>query len=61
MVDASQIKGQEVKNLKIMINDILKIEDPSQYKLHLAGRNESWVNPLDEYVKSPSLTVALVE
>jgi len=39
--------------MKIMINDLFKIEDPSQYKLHLAGRNEDWINPLDEYVASP--------
>ena len=40
--------------MKILINDILKIKDPSQYKLHLACRNEDWVNPLDEYVASHS-------
>ena len=40
--------------MKIMITDILKIEDPGQYKLHLAGRNEDWENPLDEYAVNPS-------
>ena len=34
----------------IKIKDILKINDPTQYKLHLACRNEDWVSPLDEYV-----------
>jgi hypothetical protein len=34
----------------IKLKDILKIKDPSQYKLHLACRNEDWVSPLDEYV-----------
>lgn len=34
----------------IKIKDILKIDDPTQYKLHLACRNEDWVSPLDEYV-----------
>lgn len=39
--------------MRIMITDLLKIEDPSLYKLHLACRNEDWVNPLDEYVAGP--------
>jgi len=34
----------------IKIKDILKIDNPAQYKLHLACRNEDWVSPLDEYV-----------
>lgn len=34
----------------IKIKDILKTDDPAQYKLHLACRNEDWVRPLDEYV-----------
>jgi len=29
----------------IKIKDILKIDDPTQYKLHLACRNEDWVSP----------------
>src|SRR6516164_4004085 len=36
--------------MTILLNDVLRISDPTQYKLHLAGRNEDWVNPLDEYV-----------
>lgn len=38
----------------IKLTDIIAINDPSQYKLHLAGRNEDWVSPLDEYVADPS-------
>ena len=34
----------------IKLKDIIKIEDPIQYKLHLACRNGDWVSPLDEYV-----------
>jgi len=34
----------------IRASDIIKIDDPKKYKLHLACRNEDWVNPLDEYV-----------
>lgn len=34
----------------IHLSDIIHIDEPSQYKLHLACRNEDWVNPLDEYV-----------
>ena len=36
--------------MTIMLRDILAIPDQTQYKLHLACRNEDWVNPLDEYV-----------
>ncbi len=35
---------------KIKINDLLRIEDPRQYKLHLACGNEDGLNPLDVYV-----------
>ena len=35
---------------KIMLNDLLRIENPTQFKLHLACRNEAGVNPLDGYV-----------
>lgn len=38
------------KLARIMINDILRISDSSQYKLHLACRNEDALNPLDVYV-----------
>lgn len=38
--------------MKIMISDILRIEEPTQYKLHLACRNEQYENPLDIYVAS---------
>ncbi|HJX11411.1 MAG TPA: GIY-YIG nuclease family protein [Candidatus Binatia bacterium] len=34
----------------IQLSDIIHIDEPGQYKLHLACRNEDWVNPLDEYV-----------
>jgi hypothetical protein len=34
----------------IQLSDIIRIDEPSKYKLHLACRNEDWVNPLDEYV-----------
>ena len=34
----------------IQLSDIIHVDDPSQYKLHLACRNEDWVSPLDEYV-----------
>ena len=40
--------------MKILITDILRIDDASQYKLHLACRNNEWINPLDEYVASYS-------
>lgn len=36
--------------LMIKLKDIVKIEDPTEYKLHLACRNEDWISPLDEYV-----------
>ena len=35
---------------KISAKDILKIDDLTKYKLHLACRNEDGVSPLDEYV-----------
>ncbi|MDU9047723.1 MAG: GIY-YIG nuclease family protein [Candidatus Electrothrix sp. Rat3] len=34
----------------IKLKDVIRIDDPAQYKLHLACRNEDWVSPLDEYV-----------
>ena len=34
----------------IKVQDIIRIDDPSQYKLHLACRNEDLVEPLDEYI-----------
>ena len=34
----------------IKLKDVIKIEDPIQYKLHLACRNKDWISPLDEYV-----------
>jgi len=36
--------------MAIMLSDVMNIIDQRQYKLHLACRNEDWVNPLDEYV-----------
>ena len=34
----------------INLRDIIKIDDPNQYKLHLACRSPDGTNPLDEYV-----------
>ncbi|NLT68941.1 MAG: GIY-YIG nuclease family protein [Acidobacteria bacterium] len=34
----------------IKLRDVIPLDDPAQYKLHLACRTEDWVNPLDEYV-----------
>ena len=39
--------------MPIKMNDLLKIEDPGQYKLHLAGTSEN-TRPLDEYVAGQS-------
>lgn len=39
--------------LKIEVQDIISIDDPTQYKLHLACRNRDGVSPLDEYVADP--------
>ena len=36
--------------MAIMLKDVLTVVDPTQYKLHLACRNQDWVSPLDEYV-----------
>ncbi|HEX2950197.1 MAG TPA: GIY-YIG nuclease family protein, partial [Armatimonadota bacterium] len=40
--------------MMILLNDLLRIDDAHQYKLHLACRNEDGINPLDEYVTSYS-------
>ena len=34
----------------IKLKDIVKVEDPTQYKLHLALCKEDWISRLDEYV-----------
>lgn len=34
----------------IRLQDVIRINDPTQYKLHLACRNEDWVQPLDVFV-----------
>ena len=35
----------------IKLLDLIKIDDPKKYKLHLACRESGlWINPLDEYV-----------
>ena len=34
----------------ISLQDVIRINDPTQYKLHLACRNEDWVQPLDVFV-----------
>ncbi len=36
--------------MTIMLRDVLAIEHPDQYKLHLACRNEEGTRPLDRYV-----------
>jgi len=36
--------------MDILINDILQIPDPQNYKLHLASLNEEFRQPLDEFV-----------
>ena len=38
----------------IHLSDIIKIDEPGQYKLHLACRDEDCVSPLDEYVTDRS-------
>lgn len=35
----------------ILVNEIFRIENPNQYKLHLACRNTEGVNPLDRYIE----------
>ena len=40
--------------MPIMLNDIFRLEDPRQYKLHLAGTNEDGLRPLDQYVADRS-------
>ncbi len=44
------MSGEERTIMAIRLTDVLTITDPTQFKLHLATRNEDWVNPLDEYV-----------
>ena len=39
--------------LKIKVQDIIPVDDPIQYKLHLACRNKEGISPLDEYVADP--------
>ena len=36
----------------ITLQDIFRIDNPKAYKLHLACRNEDWINPLDVYVSN---------
>ncbi|HUS91160.1 MAG TPA: hypothetical protein VM695_04885 [Phycisphaerae bacterium] len=38
----------------ILLNDVLNISVPEQYKLHLACRGPDFVHPLDEYVADPA-------
>lgn len=38
----------------IALRDIIPISQPENFKLHLACRNEEWINPLDVYVANPS-------
>lgn len=37
----------------IKASDIIRIDDPQKYKLHLACRTKEWISPLDEYVADP--------
>ncbi|MCI0509229.1 MULTISPECIES: GIY-YIG nuclease family protein [Chromohalobacter] len=39
--------------MEIALNDLLRIADPSKFKLHLACRNEEYQEPLDAYVADP--------
>jgi hypothetical protein len=39
--------------MTILLNDILTLASPEQYKLHLACRNPDGINPLDEFVAHP--------
>jgi hypothetical protein len=45
--------GKEALTMTIMLNDIFRIADPGQYKLHLAGTADGR-RPLDEYVADRS-------
>lgn len=38
----------------IQLSDIIQIDEPRRYKLHLACRNKEWINPLDLYVSDPN-------
>jgi hypothetical protein len=38
---------------EIKLLDIFRIDDPTLYKLHLGGRNESGENPLDYFAEDP--------
>lgn len=42
----------------IKLTDVIPIESPGQYKLHLACRNKEGVRPLDEYVADHSRWLA---
>ena len=42
---------------KIDVQDIIPIDDPTQYKLHLACRNREGISPLDRYVADPDLWI----
>ena len=37
----------------IQLSDIIRIDEPNRYKLHLACRNRDWINPLDLFVSDP--------
>ena len=40
--------------MTILLNDLLSISAPEEYKLHLACRSPDFVHPLDEYVADPA-------
>ena len=48
-----EILGQIRTCKMIKLRDIIMVDDPSSYKLHLACRNTDGVSPLDEYVSDP--------
>src|SRR2546427_3894106 len=41
------------RSMTILLNDILAITAPNQYKLHLACRTSEGLEPLDEFVGHP--------
>jgi hypothetical protein len=40
---------------EIQLKEILNIQNPEMYKLHLGGLNEDGIHPLDEYIKDISI------
>lgn len=46
----TEMPKSRARPLKILLNDVLNISEPGEYKLHLACRNAEFIQPLDEYV-----------